>query len=159
MLVGDNRRTLAGLQEGLVRALTDGNSCPPGFDEERVQLAARSLVRKRIGALARAWPALRRALGESFEEVALAYVTKNPLPQEGGPLADGRAFIRALAQVNRLPDEVRVEAFVVDLRYLSRPCGLVPRRGITIKGLLLQDRFGFVIGVRLPWLGERWFAI
>jgi hypothetical protein len=51
-----------------------------------------------------------------------------PIPREGGPLADGRAFVRDLAARRPLPDAVRLQALAVDTRYRRAASGLVPRR-------------------------------
>ena len=80
------------------------------------------------------------------------YAERTPPPREGGPLADGRAFLRTLAH-SETTDELRRAALAVDLAYRSSPAGLWPRRGICIKLARLRQAPGFLLGVRLPWLG------
>src|SRR5262249_25965291 len=74
-------------------------------------------------------------------------------PRLGGPLADGRTFIRFLAVQRTLPDPGKLEALWVDLRYRTIRDGLVPRRGGAIKFALLGQSRLLVISLSLPWLG------
>lgn len=145
--MSDPRERLASRQADLVRALVAGGEAP-GFDARQVRLTARSLVNKRVRETARAWPALGEALLERFR----AYAERTPPPGEGGPLADGRAFLRTLPP-GEATDELRRSALAVDLAYRSSPAGLRPRRGICFKLARLRPAPGFLLGVRLPWLG------
>src|SRR5262249_22125644 len=97
MLSAETRRRLADSQAELVQGLTGRGPLPAGFDQERVRIAAEALARKRLRSAARAWPALHRALGEKFAPHFEEYAASAPLPREGGPLADGRAFVQFLA--------------------------------------------------------------
>ena len=153
------RARLAAEQAALVRALVEHAPPPAGFDPARLTLAAESLGRKRICAVARAWPGLAGALGPHFSERFAAFAATSSIPHSGGPLADGRAFARALARDARLPDAGRIESLAVDLRYSSGPSGLKPRRGPAIAVALLTTPRRLVVAVRLPWLGERWWTM
>jgi hypothetical protein len=146
---------LAAQQAALVRALTGQGEIPPGFDTGRIESAADALLRKRIRSVARAWPGLAAALGERFVERFAAYARRTHLPRLGGPLADGRAFARALESAGDLPDAGRLEALAVDLRWVRRPDGLVPRRGPYLQAILLRAPRRLVVAARLPWLGVR----
>src|SRR5262245_61180971 len=99
------RRRLAEDQARLVQALTGLGEAPAGFDSDRLRAASEALARKRSRAVARAWPALARALGEAFDEKFCAFADHTPLPSVGGALADGRAFVAHLAARGELPDE------------------------------------------------------
>jgi hypothetical protein len=156
MLTADLRRQLAEEQARLVEALTRSGALPEGFDGDRLRAAAESLLRKRTREAAHAWPALARALGESFDEKFRDFAGRVPLPHEGGPLADGRAFAADLAARGELPDEGRLEALTVDLHYRRTARGLKRRRGLAVRVIRLRQARRLVIAVRLPWLGVRW---
>jgi hypothetical protein len=159
MSAADRRTKLGELQAKLVQALTEQGAAPAGFDAARLQAAAAALARKRARSAARAWPALARALGPAFEGRFAAFAARTPLPRAGGPLADGRAFARALAAAGSLPEEGRREALAVDLRYAACASGLRPRRGPAVVAAFLRASRRLVVAVRLPWLGERWFEV
>jgi hypothetical protein len=150
------RRQLAEGQARLVEALTRSGEVPEGFDGQRLRAAAEVLLRKRTREAARAWPALARALGESFDEKFRDFASRVPLPREGGPLADGRAFVADLAARGELPDEGRLEALGVDLHYRRTVNGLRRRRGPAVKAAWLPRARRLALAVRLPWLGVRW---
>jgi hypothetical protein len=59
---------------------------------------------------------LARAMGDAFAVGFANYARANPLPSEGGPLADGRAFAGWLERAGLLSDEARLEAFAFDAR-------------------------------------------
>ncbi len=155
----DTRQKLAAVQAGLAEALVRRGPLPAGFDAAQVQAAARSLARKRARAAARAWPMLGAALGQRFDELFQTYSQDHLLPRDGGPLADGRGFARWLAQIGELPEAGRVEAAAVDLRFVSRPAGLFPRRGWACTAAFLKESRRLLLGFRLPYLGERWLSI
>ncbi len=146
------RADLARQQALLVEALVSGGERPVGFDAARLELAARSLLNKRLRETARAWPALVRCLSDGYAERFRAYAGGTPPPTEGGPLADGRAFARTLPPA-LVDDEARAEVLLVDLNWRRTANGLRPRRGVTLKAAWLRRRL--VLGVRLPRLGVR----
>jgi hypothetical protein len=102
---------------------------------------------------------MSRALGERFCERFARYARENPIPLEGGPLADGRLFARALAQARELPEEARLEALAFDARYAACEGGFIPRAGFSIKIARLKQPPRFVIILRHSRLGERWLAV
>jgi hypothetical protein len=157
-LPAETRARLAAEQATLVAALVGRGAAPPGFDAWRVSVTAAALARKRARAAARAWPGLARALGRRFGEVFAAYADAAPLPREGGPLADGRAFARWLAARGELPEAGRLQALAVDLRYADNPDGLTPRRGPALRAAWLRQSRRLIVAVRLPWLGEHWLS-
>jgi hypothetical protein len=159
MASADEDTQRAALEAQLVRALTGQGEPPEGFDPARVQAAAEALARKRARAVARAWPALTRALADSYGKRFAAFAATRPVPREGGPLADGRAFARWLAAAGELPDPGRLEALAVDLRYARCGGGLVPRRGPVLRAARLRHARRLVLALRMPGLGEWWLSV
>jgi hypothetical protein len=159
MSAPEARARLAQAQAELLRALTTGGAPPPGFDTAQLGVAAAALAAKRRREAAHAWPALVAALGPCFAPLFADFASRVPLPVHGGPLADGRAFARDLQARGALPDAGRLEALLVDLRYLRRLDGLVPRRGVAVRAAWLRQDRRVVLGVRLPGLGVRWLAL
>jgi hypothetical protein len=119
----------------------------------------RSLVNKRRQCVARAWPNLVEALGSAFGESFTRYAVGQPLPACAIPLADGRAFLRWLDAEKPLGDAACIEALAFDLRFVVTPAGLQPRRRFALKWVKLHERPAWLIGVRVPWLGARWWRI
>jgi hypothetical protein len=159
MLAREARARLAVQQAELMRALAGQATAPEGTDAERLRTAARSLARKRLRSVARAWPALAEALADRFGEHFASFAAVTSMPSEGGPLADGRAFVQFLARRGHLPDAGRLEALAVDLRYARCAGGLRRRRGPALKMARLTQPGRLVVAVRLPWFGEKWFAL
>ncbi len=120
--------TLAQRQAALVAALTGNGPVPEGFDAARVRAAAEALAAKRARACLQAWPGLRALLGADFRAHFDAYAVGSSIPEAGGPLADGRRFVRELAATLPLTDDVALQALAVDQRWRSVRSGLVPRR-------------------------------
>jgi hypothetical protein len=155
----DARRRLGAAQEALVRALMERSAAPEGFDPEDVEAAARALVSKRRQAVARAWPPVARALGERFAARFDAFARTTPLPTKGGPLADGWAFVQALARDEALPGPVLEHLLAVDLRFRSEDGGLVPRVGPSwVSGRLPGSR-RLRLGLRWTGRWERWWSV
>jgi hypothetical protein len=153
------RARLAARQAELVRALTGQGDPPPACDAARLRATAESLAAKRAQAVARAWPELVAGLGDQWRQRFDAFAARVPLPHEGGPLADGRAFAHWLARLGELSDAGRLEGLAVDLHYRARAGGLVPRSGPALVWAWLRQSGRLVVAVRLPWLGERWFTL
>ena len=147
------------MQAELIRALAAQGAVPDGFDPAWFQVAARALTSKRSRAAARAWPGLSGALGEAWRDWFHAFAEEYPLPREGGPLADGYAFARFLRRAGKLPDEGRLEALAVELRYRRCAKGLRPRQGIAARACLLGRPRRLVLALRLPFLCERWLNL
>ena len=159
MSASEQREQLAMQQSNLVRALTGQGLHPAGFETARLQAAARSLLRKRMQSVAIAWPRLAKAMGEPLREKFAAYAATTPLPGHGGALADGRAFVRFLNAARELPDEGRLEAMAIDLRFVKRRGALVPRSGPAMRVALLPRRGKIVLAARIPWIGEKWLQL
>jgi hypothetical protein len=133
--------TLGQRQAALMAALAGAAPVPAGFDASRVRAAAAALVSKRARCVAQAWPSLRIALGERFQQVFAAYASVTPLPAQGGPLADGRCFVRHLGAAHALPDAVLQQALLVDAGHVASPDGLARRRWPCLRiGWLPQSR-------------------
>lgn len=155
----DQLSPLARQQAALVAALAARAVAPDGFDPSRLAAATDALARKRMAAVARAWPCLAHALDDRFAASFAAFAAGTPLPVQGGPLADGRAFARWLKARRELPDAGALEALAVDLQHVSARKGLMRRRGPVVKFARLAQRRRLVVALRLLWLGDYWFSI
>jgi hypothetical protein len=146
----DARSRLALMQAQLVRGLVGHGTLPADFDVVRLEAASEALATKRARAVVQAWPGLAQALGESFAELFAGYAGPEGIPHRGGPLADGRAFVRYLSKVGSLPDAGRLQALWVDLHYRSCRDGLRPRRLPAIALVFLGDSGRLLLGIQLP---------
>jgi hypothetical protein len=151
----DARARLAAQQAQLLLALAGHGQPPPACDTARLRATAEALASKRAQAVARVWPGLAQGLGARFRECFDEFAAAVPLPHEGGPLADGRAFARVLARRGDLSDAGRLEALAVDLHYRTCKDGLRPCRGPALAWARLRESRRLIVGIRLPWLGER----
>jgi hypothetical protein len=142
----------------LLDSLTRGSAPPPGFDADRLQLAAVTLAVKRRREAAHAWPDLAAALGAQFRPLFDDFAARTPLPARGGPRADGRAFAQDLDRRGALPDAGRLEVLQVDLQQRRCHDGLVPRRGPALRLAFLRRSRQLVVGLRLPGFGTHVFA-
>jgi hypothetical protein len=143
--------TFAEQQATLIAALAGKAPVPPGFDATRVQAAAAALAFKRARAVAQTWPGVRAALGDGFRELFADYAVRTPLMQEGGPLADGRRFVRDISRHTRLTDETVMQAVSFDARYRLTPQGAARRRWPAIRcAWLWQSRsLAVAVGARI----------
>jgi hypothetical protein len=155
----EGRRRLAAAQADLVRALTGAGPPPPGFAAERLRAAAAALHRKRLRSAARAWPQLARALGGDFKQRFLAFAARVPLPELGGPLADGYQFARELLARSELPAAALAEFVAADLYHTAGPRGLRPRRGPAVRLRLLRGPRRLLLAGRCPGLGAGWLLV
>jgi hypothetical protein len=155
----DPRAQIATEQAALVRALIEFGPAPGGFDSSALHATAASLARKRMRAVARAWPSLAQALGPRLVELFEGYAQGEALPVLGGPMADGRAFVRWLASRGELPEAGLLEAMAVDLHYRATVQGLVPRRWPTFQIAWLRQSHRVIAGIWLPGLGEHWLRL
>jgi hypothetical protein len=87
-----SRDELAAAPERLVRALVAGAGPPPGFDAVRLEAAARALLHKRAGEVARSWPGLAAAYGARWSSVFAGWAAGRP---SRGSWLDGWDFARA----------------------------------------------------------------
>jgi hypothetical protein len=152
------RTRLAAMQAELVSALAGRAAPPPGFDVDRVRATAAALVTKRQCGVARTWPGLAEALGDRWVERFDAFAAMSPAPHIGGPLADGRAFLRWLAATGDAPEACRLQMLAVDLRFVTTTTGLMPRRGPALKIVQLHQPRRLVMAMRLPWRYEIWLS-
>jgi hypothetical protein len=152
----DARQQLARMQSQLVGALVAGDAVPAEFDRERLAAAAEALSRKRERAVARAWPRLARALSDEFAAGFASYASAHPLPCDGSPLADGRAFIAWLERAGLAADEARLEALAFDARHRIRQGRIIERRTPYLGVRRFARRL--VVVIRLPMVGERWLT-
>jgi hypothetical protein len=155
----DLRSNVASEQQTFLAALVSNTEAPSGADQAKFAAAKEALLRKRVRSVAKSWPGLARDLGESFFEEFRAFAEVEPLPQQGGPLADGLAFARRWARANSLSEAARLEVLAVRVQHVQRRTGLVPRRGLALVCGMFQGPRRLVIGVRLPWLGAHWTSI
>jgi hypothetical protein len=100
---------------------------------------------------------MAQALGERFYERFARYAQENPLPRQGGPLADGRLFARALACAGEFPEEARLETLAFDARYTAHEDGFIARRGFCIKAAMLERPRRLALVMWSSLIGERWF--
>jgi hypothetical protein len=147
------------MQAELIQGACRRSAAPEGFDAARFQGGGPCACLKSSRAAARAWPGLAGALGDEWREQFRAFAENIPLPRDGGPLADGYAFARFLQRAGKLPDEGRLEALAVELRYRRCAGGLRPRRGIAVRVCLLGRPRRLILALRLPFLGERWLNL
>ena len=155
----DARKKLAAAQLELARALATGERAPAEFDSPRLQATANALLLKRARSVAHAWPQLARSLGAAFDERFALYGKSHTIAQEGGALADGRAFARLLRREGALADEALLETLRFDLRYRVRSEKVIARRGVWFCAGVLKQSLRLVVAFRLPLLGERWLNI
>lgn len=144
------RERLARAQAELARALALGAPVPEGFNAERVQAAADSLLAKRRRQVQRVWPVLAAALGEEYAARFNAWARESPLPLEASALVDGRRFAEALRVHGVLPAEARAAVWEFDFRWRLTPEGGVERRrglGVSLGRNAKGQR---VLALRLP---------
>jgi hypothetical protein len=143
------RERLAQAQAALARALAQGAPVPEGFDVERVQDTARTLLSKRRRWVERSWPRLAAALGDTFRPRFEAWARENPMALEASALADGRRFAEALLTAGGFPEAAHEELLAFELGYrLTEEGLLVSRRGFTLKTQRLGARR--LLAARLP---------
>lgn len=133
------RASVAREQKMLVAALVANGPVPAGFVPRRIQSAARSLYRKRLRSLKHAWPILATAFMSNLEEDFAEYSASTPMPVYGGGLADGRSFIRWLAQKRGLPDDARIGAARFDVQFVASSSGIRPRRWPSCRVLFVSQ--------------------
>jgi len=136
-------------------ALVADGPIPAGFDAVQVRTTARSLAAKRLHAVQQCWPELTAALGDSFVAHFGDYAKRRGIPRDGGPLADGWFFAQSLRERHIFPSAATAERLAVALRFVVSEHGLTPRRGLALK----ISWWPFVVGVHLPFLGERWLFL
>jgi hypothetical protein len=142
------RDRLAAEQKALVRALVAGGGLPAGFDSVRVGAAARALLRKRAGEVARAWPALAAAYGARWPSVFSGWAAGDP---SRGAWLDGWDFARA--HRTELSRAAAVELAGCEARWAYRRGGGPRRRRAAVRGMpggVVVQVLGRVTVVRRP---------
>ena len=148
--------SLADQQAALMAALSGQGAMPEGFRHDRLEAARSALALKRMRAAGRSWPAVERLLGDSFSTAFTQYAKDTPLPQEGGPMADGRTFVGWLSESHSLTDEIRLLALQFDVCNKRHPKGWRPRRWGHAAWVWLPDGQHWLVGVRIPgWMPWR----
>ncbi|MEU5881698.1 hypothetical protein [Spirillospora sp. NPDC047279] len=103
---------LAAAQEALVRAMTAGGEVPPGFDGDAVRAAARGILRKRAGEVARAWPMLAASYGPAWADTFAGWAAERPT---NGSMRDAWDFARAHRE--SLPRAALIELALTEARH------------------------------------------
>jgi hypothetical protein len=152
-------RNLAAQQAELVAALSGAGPPAAGFDPERLEASAASLLTKRIRSAARAWPVLADSLGAEFDGKFRTFAAANPLPRDGSPFVDGFHFARDLSARGELPDEARLELLAMELSHVPSSGGLRPRRGPAFRVARMGRPARLVLACRLPLVGVRWLVV
>jgi hypothetical protein len=155
----NDRSTLAARQRQLVSALVRNETAIESFDANRLAVASEALFRKRRRGIEKTWPNLARSLGESFAAQFREFAVKHPSPASGGPVADGWEFACHLDRSGALPDAGGRELLAVRLVLQRANRGIVHRRGLVIAWQRLSQARRLMVGVRLPFLGERYFIL
>jgi hypothetical protein len=139
---------LAAAQRRLVEALVAGGQVPAGFDSVRVAVAARALLRKRAGEVARAWPRLAATHGAEWPAVFVRWAAGRPAR---GAWRDGWDLARARHE--RLAPAARAELAEREARWSydgvtePRPRRLGARR---VPGGLVVQAFGRLVTLGGP---------
>lgn len=146
------RDRLAAQQAAFLSSLQGRAAAPPGFDSDDLAAAGGSLLRKRLGAVTREWPALAHAMGESLPQAFAQYAQSTPPPAAGEGLADGLGFALSLGR-HALTDQARVEILHARARFTTRHGRVIPRRGPFAGAVRLRHPTRVLVVVRLPGLG------
>lgn len=146
-------------QAALLAALAGQGPLLTTWDVERVRATALALVHKRSRSVARTWPSLQAMLGDDYAACFERYASLQPLPPDGGALADGRAFASWLAPLNDWSDAVHRQALNVDLHHTRGKTGLHARKGPSLHLAWLPASRHWLLAVRWPGLFERQFSL
>lgn len=146
-----DREDLLGQQAKALRALTVDDACPNLFDRRGHAATRETLVRKRVASLTRHWPALSRALGDSYDALAREYVLTRPRLTSDSR-ADGRAFAAWLSDRGRLPDGAVVELVRFDVSFRVTAAGVRRRR---LPALRVRRRPRLMAAASVPRPGVR----
>ena len=146
------RARLAAQQAAFLDSLQGRGPLPPGFDADDLAAAAASLLRKRLGAVTRDWPALAYAAGEALPEAFAQYAKSTPPPVAGEGLADGLGFALSL-DPRTLTDGARAEMLHAHARFAVRQGRVVPRRGPFARAIRLRHPARVLVVIRVPGLG------
>ena len=142
----ESRKRLQHAQDQLVTSLMQGGDAPPGFKEEDLASAARSLLAKRRRLVQLAWPVFETTLSGQFISRFNEYARQAPLFLEAQGRQDGARFARWLLQQGQLPDPCRLALMQVELEGITRP-----RRGVAVRFAWLKERRRLAMGIKLPF--------
>jgi hypothetical protein len=156
MAIPDPRAQLDAREAELIRALR-GQEHSTDLDPRMVSLAAEGITRKRMRALARTCPALRRDLGPAYEERFAAFAKTHP-PREGGAVADALSFGEAVASEQALSTAAITEMLVIRSSITGTKRELRARRGPYIALRPVRRPPGLIVVIRLPGLGLKVFS-
>ncbi len=118
------RERLAARQAELAAAMVGTGPVPAGFDRRAVETAARSLLRKRAGAVRTSWPLLAAGCGDRWTELFAGWAAGRP---SAGSLRDGWDLARELAAGGELPPIAAAELAGREARW-RYDGGSAPRR-------------------------------
>jgi hypothetical protein len=147
-----DRARLEAEQAAFLDALQGRGRAPAGFDGDDLSTAAASLLRKRIGMVARDWPALAYAVGQDLPQAFARYAQTTPPPAAGEGVADGLGFALSL-DARTLTGDARAEILHARARFTVRRGRVVPRRGLFAGAVTLRHPRRVLVVVRLPGLG------
>lgn len=150
--MSSERDRLAAQQAAFLDSLHGRGPAPPGFHGDDLAAASASLLRKRLGAVTRDWPALAYAVGEGLPAAFAQYARSTPPPVVGESVADGLGFALSL-KPGTLTDDARVEILHARARFAVRQGRVVARRGPFAGGVRLRHPARVLLVVRIPGLG------
>jgi hypothetical protein len=138
------RADLAARQRMLVEMLVRGGESGAEFDARQldasqIDVAAKSLLRKRTRSVRKAWPGIAASLGDCFAARFAEFARDVPPPEFGGSLADGRRFGEWLAARGELSATARGEVRRFDAHYKVVDGQLVRRRFPRLRHWLLRS--------------------
>lgn len=145
-------------QSTLLGALRRAAPVPEGFDPDDLRAAGGSLLRKRAGAVARAWPALALSLGEDFPVVFEGFARSSPPPAAGDGAADGLAFAATLDRA-ALSEDARVELALARGAFKLRRGAACRRRGPYVAACVERRPARLLVIVHVPGVGVRHVAV
>jgi hypothetical protein len=146
-----DREELLGQQAQALRALTVDDACPDLFEQRGHAATRETLARKRVASLTRHWPALPRAVGDSYDALAREYVLSRPRLTSDSR-ADGRAIAAWLSDRGYLPDGAAVELMRFDVSYRVTAAGARRRR---LPALRVRRRPRLMAAASVPRPGAR----
>jgi hypothetical protein len=137
------------MEAELLASLTSVGPPPKGMSVRHVAAARRGLALKRVRVVARAWPRLRRALGDDFERVALQVLAAFPMASRFHAVSDGRAIAEHCRHAGSINDGVRIALLDVGVHWTSKGDGLCRRKLPWLAVARLPDSRRVAVAVRL----------
>jgi hypothetical protein len=137
------------MEAELVASLTSVGPPPKGMSVRHVAAARRGLALKRVRVVARAWPSLRRALGDDFERVALEVLAALPMASRFHSVSDGQAIAEYCRYTGSINDGVRIGLLDVAVTWTSKGDGPCRRKLPWLAVARLPDSRRIAVAVRL----------